>query len=882
MWSVFRRVSDPPQKRQRVSGVKAEESSDDDLPLSATKGEGSDDSDVPMASQERGNGVKKEEEEEEDSDEPLGTQQRDDDEDDEESDADENEEAAPGKRKRGGGGGRQSQRDLEGSGEQKWTTLVHKGPKFPELYQPLPKHVSLKYDGQPVPLPPESEEVAMFYAVKLESQHVANPTFNKNFFEDFQDTLKKHPPLDGTKIKKFEKLDFRDMFNYWKSLKEAEAERKKSLAPSARKRELEERKAIDREYKTCIVDGIEQKAGNVTVEPPGLFLGRGAHPKTGRVKKRIMPEQITINHSADHPAPAPPPGHKWGEVVEKKDVTWLALWRENINNSFKYVFLDASSLFKTESDREKFEKARRLDECVEQVRKDVLKNLSSKNRVDRMVATIVWMIDNFSLRAGNEKGEDEAETYGVCSLRCGHATLVPPNQLQLSFLGKDSMKFEETLTVSNPEVYRNITMFLKTDGSKVDGQYVRKGPEDPIFAAPKAKSSKMTSLSPDVVNQFLGKYMKGLSAKVFRTYNASATFQGLLDKTEEWLKSRPKAQEREITPENLRIAYNEANRQVAILCNHQKTVNQVALNKSLDKTRDKIFALHYQIFKERQKLLTHHKAADLRQEYTAKDHDFAKKWNLILQEPALDKSRIKEHEETLIADKKARLRTAFERYQSEVKYQAELKKEKGKPKKEKDEGEEGVRARITSKEQLAQELKAQDEHLALLERERKSNRSEATSCNVPSVARRILSKYEAIKKQEAEMANKNNTSDVSLGTSKINYIDPRITVAWLKKWDARLARNMPQKKPAPKVKKEDSGADKSEKHDSPQALTTAESEKMELNLRVMNVGQFFPMTLQKKFKWAAFDDDGSDISPDWTFVKDAQRKMRTFESAERK
>ena len=85
MWSVFRRVSDPPQKRQRVSGVKAEESSDDDLPLSATKGEGSDDSDVPMASQERGNGVKKEEEEEEDSDEPLGTQQRDDDEDDDEA-----------------------------------------------------------------------------------------------------------------------------------------------------------------------------------------------------------------------------------------------------------------------------------------------------------------------------------------------------------------------------------------------------------------------------------------------------------------------------------------------------------------------------------------------------------------------------------------------------------------------------------------------------------------------------------------------------------------------------------------------------------------------------------------------------------------------------
>lgn len=436
--------------------------------------------------------------------------------------------------------------------------------------------------GHPVPLPPESEEVAMFYAVKLESQHASNPIFNRNFFEDFCDYLKQYPPKDGTKIQKFEKLDFRDMYNYWMSLKVAEAERKKSMAPSMRKAELAARRAIDNEYKLCLVDGIEQKAGNVTVEPPGLFLGRGAHPKAGRVKKRIQPEQITINHSADHPPPKPPKGHSWGEVVERKDVTWLALWRENINGGFKYVFLDASSTFKTESDREKFEKARRLDTCVKQVRADVLKNLRSKDRLDQMIATIVWLIDNFSLRAGNEKGEDEAETYGVCSLRCGHATLIPPNQLNLSFLGKDSMKFEETLTITNPHVYKNITSFLKSDGHQ------KKGPDDPIFAAPKARGDKMTPLPPDVVNQFLGRYMKGLSAKVFRTYNASATFQGLLDETEEWLASRPTPQEREITPANLRIAYNEANRQVAILCNHQKTVNHVTLNKSLDRTKDKV------------------------------------------------------------------------------------------------------------------------------------------------------------------------------------------------------------------------------------------------------------------------------------------------------
>ena len=657
------------------------------------------------------------------------------------------------------------------------------------------------------------------------------------------------------------------MYNYWKSLKDAEAERKKSMAPSARKAETAARKAVENEYKTCIVDGIEQKAGNVTVEPPGLFLGRGAHPKAGRVKARIMPEQITINHSADHPAPAPPAGHKWGEVVEKKDVTWLALWRENINGGFKYVFLDASSNFKTESDREKFEKARRLDECVKRVRADVLKNLTSKNRLDRMVATIVWLIDNFSLRAGNEKGEDEAETYGVCSLRCGHATLIMPNQIKLSFLGKDSMKFEETLTIGNKDVFKNMTMFLKTDGTKVNGEYVRKGPDDPIFAAPKAKSSKMTPLSPDAVNQFLGKYMKGLSAKVFRTYNASATFQGLLDQTEQWLNARPTPQEREITPANLRIAYNEANRQVAILCNHQKTVNHVLLTKALDRSKDKIFALRYQIFKERQKLLTHYKAADLKKEYLPKDYDFAKKWNLILEEPDLDKSRIQEHEEQFIADKKARMITAFERQESERKYQEELRKNK----QIKDEDTDTKPVKIATREQLDAELKNLDEQLKLLARERKANKSESATCNVPSTARRILSKYEAIKKQEAEMLNKNNTSDVSLGTSKINYIDPRITVAWLKKWDDRLRKEAPQKKTKVKTETKEE-----------QAAQTATSEKMELHLHVMNIGQFFPMTLQKKFRWAALDDNGKDISPQWTFVKDAQKKMRTLESGSRK
>ena len=34
----------------------------------------------------------------------------------------------------------------------------------------------------------------------------------------------------------------------------------------------------------ALVDGVKQKIGNYMVELPGLFRGRGKHPKTGRIK----------------------------------------------------------------------------------------------------------------------------------------------------------------------------------------------------------------------------------------------------------------------------------------------------------------------------------------------------------------------------------------------------------------------------------------------------------------------------------------------------------------------------------------------------------------------------------------------------------------------
>lgn len=71
--------------------------------------------------------------------------------------------------------------------------------------------------------------------------------------------------------------------------------------------------------------------------------------------------------------------------------------------------------------------------------------------------------------------------------------------------------------------------------------------------------------------------MPNLTAKVFRTYNASHTLQTQLDN---------------VTPENGTVhekilAYNRANRSVAVLCNHQRSVPK-SHEKSMENLESKI------------------------------------------------------------------------------------------------------------------------------------------------------------------------------------------------------------------------------------------------------------------------------------------------------
>jgi len=80
----------------------------------------------------------------------------------------------------------------------KWKTLEHNGVIFAPPY--TPHGVKMMYDGKPVDLTPQQEEVATFFAAILETVHAKNAIFQTNFFRDFlgvlnADTKKKNISL---------------------------------------------------------------------------------------------------------------------------------------------------------------------------------------------------------------------------------------------------------------------------------------------------------------------------------------------------------------------------------------------------------------------------------------------------------------------------------------------------------------------------------------------------------------------------------------------------------------------------------------------------------------------------------------------------------------
>ena len=404
----------------------------------------------------------------------------------------------------------------------------HSGVLIPKPYEAKGFHIEIK--GEKIALIPLQEEMAVAWIKKLGTDYVNDPVFRKNFFNDFLAALRMHD-----KNLEPEDFDFSEILRYV----DGERQIKANLSKEEKKRQAQERKVMreanKEKYGYAIVDGIKTEAGNYTVEPPSIFMGRGEHPLRGKWKPYVGEKDIILNLSPDVPCPL----GNWKEIVWQPDSMWIAKWDDPLRGNEKYIWLSDSSHVKQQKEIEKFDKAKDLAKKINELRAYILKNLRSSDIKTRKVATVSYLIDALKLRVGDEKDPDEADTVGATTLRPTHVMINSNNKVTFDFLGKDSVRWQKEIVLPN-EVVNNLKAFI---------------------SQAQADSTIFEGIRSEQVNSFLSEIVQDLTAKVFRTYHASDVVKNSLEK------ANVSASEPLIVKKHVATM---ANLEAAVVCNHKR------------------------------------------------------------------------------------------------------------------------------------------------------------------------------------------------------------------------------------------------------------------------------------------------------------------------
>lgn len=446
-----------------------------------------------------------------------------------------------------------------------WSTLSHNGVMFDDVY--IPHNVPIIYEGKKIILNEKAEQYITLYANKRYDKY-RNKKFDNNFWNDWKKLIdSKHS------ITSLEGCDLSLIKKYL----EDEQIKKSGLSKEEKQKIKEENDKKSEKYKYAIIDGVKQEINNFKVEPPSIFIGRGNNPLSGKIKRTVMPNDVTINIGKNEKIPDINIGnqYKWGQIIHDNTLEWIASYINNVTKKITYVRFSRTSSLKMETDKLKFELARKLKKKVKNIRKINTKLLEDENMKMKQLATALYFIDNLALRVGNEVDVSKySETAGVSTLKVKNVTMYDNNKIKLSFLGKDSIPYNNTFVVSDV-VYKNIKLFLQN-----------KNKSDNLFDLIRSSD----------INNYLKQYMKELTSKIFRTYNSSHLFQKLLKN----ITKKYENYEKEDKNDMLMHEYVLANLKIAKLCNHQKMV-QSDTGEKIKKINDKIKELNNKITKLKDK-----------------------------------------------------------------------------------------------------------------------------------------------------------------------------------------------------------------------------------------------------------------------------------------
>ncbi|MEK0321956.1 MAG: DNA topoisomerase I [Nitrosopumilus sp.] len=429
----------------------------------------------------------------------------------------------------------------------KWKTLQHNGILFPPAYET--QEIKIKIKGESVDLDLNQEEMIYQWAKKKDTPYAQDKVFQKNFTADFAKTL-------NSKFKKisYENIDFSNAYKVVDKEKDLKnmmtKEEKKSL--SVKRKELREN--LKTKYGIAIMDGKEVEVGNYMAEPPGIFIGRGEHPIRGKWKPRVTAKDVTLNLGKE----AKVPKGGWGKIIHDKNSMWLASWMDFLTQKRKYVWLSDSSGLKQDRDKAKYEKAVKLANEIDKIKDRIVKDMKSKEPKISRIATVCYLIYRTSMRVGDEKDPDEADTVGATTLRKEHIKITA-DAIEFDFLGKDCVRWQETVIAEghDKQFQENLKKLIE-----------KKKPKDEIF-------DDITSRH---VNAYYSTIVKGLTAKVFRTYLATVVVKNYLVEHDN-IKGK--------TANEKLYHAKMANLEAAKMCNHKRTIPKT-FDQVLEKKRDTI------------------------------------------------------------------------------------------------------------------------------------------------------------------------------------------------------------------------------------------------------------------------------------------------------
>lgn len=437
--------------------------------------------------------------------------------------------------------------------------------------------VEIKGIGLParVPVPPFADKNKLsdrifgaFCRTNPELPCMQDEKFIKRVFECIAAAGGRNLPLETRHLKLPAFVEQDAEIKKWRTWYAEEKERKaawKKANEAEIKKQNDELKA---KYGIVKINGNDEPLASWTIEPEGIFFGRGDSPLSGYWKFENTAADVKLNTNSENLPDCIYYGED-GETLITSGFAWNVDWNSeahfaaqyNINigipnadgsikslksTKYKMIQFAASSSVKKEGQTKKYAAGATLGKSYEKVLKQITSDFKKKENLSTAVA--VFMLFEKGIRIGFA-GETVNGTKGLLALEWGKEVKRSGNKIKFDFYGKDSVRDTSIIETEYADVIEETwakDKMLKTDKLQIK-QYISQ-----------------------VVPELDGIFTPKLARTAVAAYTATKALEEMTAKFK-------------VTKDSLlalkKIAFDEATMQVARRLNHQRGVNKIAEEK---------------------------------------------------------------------------------------------------------------------------------------------------------------------------------------------------------------------------------------------------------------------------------------------------------------